>query len=339
MSRLIRLIAAAIVLSIVLGGCRPRDAEFVAIGTGSVTGLYYPTGGAIARMVNRRFDRYAIKATVESTAGSVYNLNAVLQGDLDFGVAQSDRQYQAYHGLAEWAERGPQTRLRSVFSVHPESITLVAAETSGIRSVEDLRGKRVNLGNIGSGHLQNSRDVLKAAGLSEDDLAAEYVRAVEAPGLLQDGRIDAFFYTVGHPNGTIEEATFGRVKVRIVPVDGQVARQLLQQHPYYAEAIVPAEHYPRATNEDDVATIGVKATFMTSVKTPQKVVYAIVREVFENFEGFRELHPAYQALTEADMLKGLSAPLHAGALRYFREVGLDAHIPEELLVGEPQAAN
>jgi len=322
------LIVAALALA---SGCKRKDAQFVTIGTGSVTGIYYPTGGAISQMINRKFEQYRIKATVESTSGSVYNVNAVLRGDLDFGTVQSDRQYQAYHGLAEWSDRGPQTTLRSVFSVHPESITLVASEPSGIRAVGDMKGKRVNLGNIGSGHLQNSRDVLRAAGLSEEELNAEYVRAIEAPGLLQDGRIDAFFYTVGHPNSSIEEATFGRIPVRLIPVKGPVAEHLLQEYPYYAASVIPHEHYPQALNDEDIPSIGVKTTFVTSEGTPENVVYAITREVFENFDDFKQLHPAYKKLTRLDMLKGLSAPLHPGALTYYRETGLVEHIRPELI--------
>ena len=320
------------IVAIALGtGCKRRDAHFVSIGTGSVTGIYYPTGGAISQMINRQFKRYRIKATAESTSGSVYNINAVLQGDLDFGTVQSDRQYQAYYGLAEWADKGPQTDLRSVFSVHPESITLVASDRSGINEVSDLRGKRVNLGNIGSGHLQNSRDVVKAAGLAEEEFAAEHVRALEAPGLLQDGRIDAFFFTVGHPNSAIEEATFGHLRVRLVPIEGRVAQRLLQTYPYYAESIIPHEHYPNALNDRDVASIGVKTTFVTSIQIPENVVYAITHEVFENFEAFKKLHPACTTLTKLNRLQGLSAPLHPGALKYYREVGLDRHINPDLI--------
>lgn len=330
-------LAILCVLCVAIAGCRRRNVQFVTIGTGSVTGIYYPTGGAIARMVNRKAALYGIKATVESTGGSVYNINAVLRGDLDFGTVQSDRQYQAFHGLAEWADRGPQTDLRSVFSIHPESITLVASEGSGIRTIDDLRGKRVNLGNIGSGHLQNSRDVLAAAGLSEQDLNAEYVQAIEAPGLLQDGRLDAFFYTVGHPSGSIEEATFGRNKVRIVPIHDGVAERLLQSHSYYARSSISADYYPKAIHDGDIATIGVKTTLVTSMETPENVVYAVTKVVFESFEDFRRLHPAYEGLTRRSMLEGLSAPLHPGALRYYREAGLDEHFAGELPANGPES--
>jgi len=320
-------------ISILLGGCKDRKVSFVTIGTGGVTGIYYPTGVAISRMVNKKFDEYKIKATVESTSGSVFNVNAVLNADLVFGVVQSDRQYQACNGLAEWSKYGKQTDLRSLFSVHPESITLIASEKSGIREIKDLKGKRVNLGNRGSGYLQNSRDVLKAVGLAEgDDLSAEYAKAVEAPGLLQDERIDAFFYTVGHPNGNIKEATSGRIKVFIIPITGPGIDKMLKEYSYYAESIIAHSFYPYAKNTQDIETIGVKATFVTSKNVDDDIVYAITKEVFENFEDFKSLHPAYEVLTKKDMLKGLTAPIHKGALRYYREAGLAKHIDPKLII-------
>jgi TRAP transporter TAXI family solute receptor len=320
-------------ISILLGGCKDREVSFVTIGTAGVTGIYYPTGVAICRMINKKFDEYNIKATVESTSGSVFNVNAVLNGDLVFGVVQSDRQYQAYNGEKEWSKYGKQTDLRSVFSVHPESITLIASEKSGIREIKDLKGKRVNLGNPGSGYLQNSRDVLTAMGLAEGrDLSAEYVKAVEAPGLLQDERIDAFFYTVGHPNANIKEATSGRIKVFIVPIRGPDIDKMLERYPYYAESTIAHSFYPYAKNTQDIATIGVKATFVTSKKVNEDVVYAITKEVFENFENFKSLHPAYEVLTKENMLKGLTAPIHKGALRYYREADLDKHIDSKLII-------
>lgn len=326
------IIAGALVISLFLAGCGERQVRYVTIGTGGVTGIYYPTGGAISRMINKKSDEYRIKATVESTSGSVFNVNAVLSGDLEFGVAQSDRQYQAYNGLAEWSEVGPQVDLRSVFAIHPESITLVASRACEIRNVTDLKGKRVNLGNPGSGQLQNSRDVLAAVGITETDIAPEYVKAVEAPGLLQDERLDAFFYTVGHPNGNIKEATSGRVKVYIVPVEGPDIDRMLKQCPYYAKSTIPHEFYPLALNTEDIETVGVKATFVTSKNVDEDIVYAATREVFQNLEEFKTLHPAYRVLTEKNMLEGLSAPIHRGALRYYREAGLDKHIDPSLIL-------
>ncbi|MFC1781778.1 TAXI family TRAP transporter solute-binding subunit [Planctomycetota bacterium] len=327
-------LAIILCIAVFLSGCKAKKAAFVTIGTGGVTGIYYPTGVAISRMINQKFDQYGIKATVESTSGSVFNVNAVLKGDLVFGVVQSDRQYQAYNGLAEWSRLGKQTSLRSVFSIHPESITLIASENSAVKEIGDLKGKRVNLGNPGSGHLQNSRDVLAAIGLTEKDLSAEYVKAVEAPGLLQDERLDAFFYTVGHPSSNIKEATSGRIKVYIVPIQGDGIEKMLAKYPYYAKSVIPQSSYRYATNTEDIGTIGVKATFVTSKDVDETIVYAITKEVFENFEKFVSLHPAYEVLTKENMLKGLSAPIHKGALRYYIEAGLDNFIDPKLIVDE-----
>jgi TRAP transporter TAXI family solute receptor len=314
-------------------GCGPSDKEqakapdaaptatFVTIGTGGITGVYYPTGGAIARIVNKKKDEYGIRCTVESTGGSVFNVNAIMAGDLEFGVVQSDRQYQAINGLAEWEDKGKQEDLRAVFSIHPESITLVATVDSGVKDIKDLKGKRVNIGNPGSGQRQNSIDALEAVGIDiEKDIVAEGVKAAEAPGLLQDGRIDAFFYTVGHPSGAIKEATAGATKVRFVTISG--IEKLLSEYPYYAKSFVPVNLYPGAVNEQDVETFGVKATFVTSAKVPDNVVYAITKEVFENFDSFKKLHPAYQVLTKEGMLEGLSAPIHPGAMKYYKEAAL-----------------
>jgi len=329
-----RILLPTILIALVAmpAGCRTRRMRFVTIGTGAVTGIYYPTGGAISRMINRKTAAYGIKATVESTGGSVYNINAVLCGDLEFGIAQSDRQYQAWKGLAEWANGGPRTLLRSVFAVHPESITLVASVDSGIRDIHDIRGKRVNLGNPGSGHLGNAVDMLNAVGLTEKDIAAEYVKPVEAPGLLQDGRIDAFFFTVGHPNGNISEAASGRVKVLLVPIRGPGIAEIRDRHPYYRQSIIPRDLYPAARNSQDVETIGVTTTLVTSSAVPDDIVYAVTKEVFDHFDEFRTLHPAYRHLTRRDMLEGLFAPIHPGALRYYREAGLDRYIDPNLIV-------
>ena len=294
---------------------------FVTIGTGGITGVYYPTGGAIAKIVNRKKDTYGVRVTVESTGGSVFNINAIMAGDLQFGVVQSDRQYQAVNGLAEWKDKGKQEDLRAVFSVHPESITLVAAVDAGIEDIVELKGKRVNIGNIGSGQRQNSIDALEAFGIDyNSDLIAEGIKAAEAPGLLQDGRIDAFFYTVGHPSGAIKEATSGPRKVRFASITG--VDSLLAKYPYYAKAKIPVKFYPGALNTEDVDTFGVKATFVTSAKVPDEVVYAVTKEVFDNFDAFKKLHPAYTVLTKENMLEGMSAPLHPGAMKYYKEAGL-----------------
>ena len=320
-----RILAATVFAGflLTLGAAQVTEAKttFVTIGTGGITGVYYPTGGAIANMVNAKKDQYGIRATVEATGGSVFNINGVLGGDLEFGIAQSDRQFQAYNGQSEWKDKGPQKDLRSVFSIYPEQITLLAALDAKINSVADLKGKRVNLGDPGSGNRQNAIDVLEAAGLNyEKDLKAESIKASEAAALLQDEKIDAYFYTVGHPNGSFKEATAGTRKAKFIPITA--VDDLLKKTPYYAKSFIPYELYPTAENKANIDTIGVQATLITSAKVPDEIVYAITKEVFDRLDDFKKLHPAYAYITKESMLQGLPAPIHPGAMKYFKEAGL-----------------
>jgi len=327
MKRLLLLVIAGVLVSAALsangGGVGQDERNYVTIGTGGVTGVYYPAGGAVSRMVNRKSDVYNLKATVESTGGSVYNVNGIISGDLEFGIVQSDRQYQAYMGLAEW-EGEPQEDLRAVFALHPESITLLASDESGIQTLADLRGKVVNIGNPGSGNRGNAIDVLTSVGIDPDkDIQAEGLQAAEAAAMIQDGRIDAYFYTVGHPSGSYKEATAGFKKVHFVPIEGAPIDKLIESLPFYAKSRIPVKaNYPAATNRGDVPSFGVKATLCSSAMVSEEIVYAIVKEVFENLTEFKKLHPAFAVLSDKNMLEGLSAPIHPGALKYYREVGL-----------------
>jgi hypothetical protein len=330
-----RLFALVLIVALSLLGCSKSgqtasdksssdgstERRFATIGTGGLTGVYYVAGGAVSKIVNQKFDQYHLKVTVESTGGSVFNINAVLSGDLEFGIAQSDRQSQAWKGEAEWKDKGPQKDLRVVCSLHAESVTLVAADDAGIKSIQDLKGKRVNIGDPGSGNRGNAIDALENAGLNwETDVKAEQLKAVESAKLLQDGRIDAYFYTVGHPNGSVMEATAGTRKVHFVPIDN--VDNLIKKYPYYAKSYIPQKLYPNATNTTDTQTYGVKATLVTSANVPEDIVYFVTKEIFENLDTLRGLHPAFETLTKESMLQGNTAPYHDGALKYFKEVGL-----------------
>jgi hypothetical protein len=300
------------------------ETAFVTIGSGDSTGVYFPTGLTIAKMINKKHNQLGIRATVKSTRGSVFNLNAIMAGYLEFGLVQSDIQYEAVKGLTAWAKKGPQKELRAVFSTHHESVSLVAAVDAGINTIADLKGKKVNLGNPGSGHYQNAIDALLAAGLDpRQDIDSERANLAEAPILLQEKRIDAFFCTMGHPSETLKNATSAERKVRFIPIAGSGIDQLVAEQNYYVETTVPvAQFYPGAQNSGDVKTFGVIATLCTSSTIPDHVVYTITKEVFDNFTEFQRQHPALENLTKEGMLKGLTAPVHPGAKKYFKEVGL-----------------
>ncbi|MBN2655642.1 MAG: TAXI family TRAP transporter solute-binding subunit [Spirochaetales bacterium] len=316
-----------VLIILLTAGCGRREKEksgpmtYVTIGTGGVTGVYYPTGGAISKIVNQKSDIYNLNLSAESTGGSVYNINAIMNGDMAFGIVQSDRQAQAYGGEAEWEDAGPQEKLRSVFSIHPETVTILAAVDAGIENINDLVGKTVNIGNPGSGNRGNAIDALENAGMDwRIDLKAEGMKATEASRMLQEGRIDAFFYTVGHPSSSFREATSGRRKVRFIPITA--VEDLLDKYSYYARSWIPIEFYPNADNKENVPSYGVKATLCISSDIPEEIVYAVTREIFENFEEFKTLHPAYGILTKENMLEGLTAPIHSGAMKYYIEAGL-----------------
>ncbi len=296
---------------------------FLTIGTAGLTGVYYPTGGAIAKIVNKKRREFGIRLTVESTEGSIHNVDAIMKGEFDFGIVQSDTQYFAVKGMGAWKSKGPQTDLRSVFSIYPESCSLVAAVDTNINSLSDLKGKRVNLGNRGSGHLENSLDILRVLDFNpKSDLKASYSSIIDVPGLLQNGSLDAFFYTVGHPSSALKEAMAGGRRVKFVPISNQGIDQLVSSLPYYSKMVIPMKYYSGAQNKKNVNTFGVCATLVTSSKIEDSIVYAITKTVFENINSFKKLHPAYAMITKESMLQCISAPLHPGALKYYREIGV-----------------
>ncbi|WP_295316491.1 TAXI family TRAP transporter solute-binding subunit [Roseobacter sp.] len=294
--------------------------EFITIGTGGVTGVYYPTGGAICRLVNKGRKDHGIRCSVESTGGSVYNINTIRAGELEFGVAQSDWQYHAYNGTSDFSDAGPFEELRAVFSVHPEPFTVVARADAGISSFEDLKGKRVNIGNPGSGQRGTMEVVMDAMGWEMSDLAlATELKAAEQSAALCDNQIDAMIYTVGHPSGSIQEASTACDSI-VVNVTGEAIDKLIADNSFYRTASIPGGMY-RGT-DNDVTTFGVGATFVSSTAVSEDAVYAVVAAVFDNFEDFKGLHPAFANLKAEEMATaGLSAPLHPGAAKYYKEKG------------------
>jgi TRAP transporter TAXI family solute receptor len=303
------------------GGPSGSGQNFVTIGTGGVTGVYYPAGGAICRLVNKARDSHGIRCGVESTSGSIHNLNAIRNGEMEFGIAQSDWQFHALNGTGAFKQAGPFEDLRSVFSIHSETFTVIARRESGIKTFQDLKGKRVNVGVAGSGQRATMELVLEAFGWTLKDFAAasEFKPAEQARALC-DNKVDATVYVVGHPNGAIQEATTSCETV-IVEVAGPEIDALLADRPYYAPAVIPGGLYDG--NGEDLRSFGVKATLVTSANVADEAVYELVKAVFENFEEFRNLHPAFTYLDPKRLaVEGLSAPLHPGAERYFKEKGL-----------------
>ena len=311
---------AALSAALFFSGSAAAQQKFVTIGTGGVTGVYYAAGGAICRLLNKDRKTHGIRCSVESTGGSAFNVNTIKEGELDFGMAQSDVQYNAFKGEEAFKEGGAHADLRAVFSIHPEPFTVLAHPNAGVTKFEDLKGKRFNVGNPGSGTRASMERLLGAMGwtLADFSLASE-LKADEHGPALCDGKIDGFFYGVGHPSANIQDPTT-TCAAKLVPLTGEVVDKLVADNPYYAKATIPGGLYNN--NPEDTETFGVLATLVTSANVPEESVYALTKAVFENFDEFKSLHPAFANLEPAKMIKdGLSAPLHPGAEKYYKEKG------------------
>ena len=294
--------------------------KFITIGTGGVTGVYYAAGGAICRLVNKDRAKHGIRCSVESTGGSVFNVNTIKAGELDMGFTQSDVQFNAVKGVGQFKDAGAFPDLRAVFAVHPEPFTVVARKEANIAKFEDFKGKRFNVGNPGSGTRSSVDELLATMGwkVSDFSLASE-LKADEHGPALCDGKIDGFFYAVGHPSANIQDPTTS-CGAKLVSLTGPAVDKLVKEKPYYAKVTLPGGLYPN--NPQPTTTYGVMATVVSSTKVPADTVYAVVKAVFDNFDEFKKLHPALANLQPENMVKdGLSAPLHEGAARYYKEKG------------------
>jgi TRAP transporter TAXI family solute receptor len=293
--------------------------KFITVGTGGVTGVYYAAGGALCRLVNKDRAKHNIRCSVESTGGSVFNINTIKAGELDLGFTQSDVQYNAAKGMAQFKDAA-YGDLRAVFSVHPEPFTVLARKEANVKTFADFKGKRFNVGNPGSGTRASMEELLAGMGwkLTDFSLASE-LKADEHGPALCDGKIDGFFYGVGHPSANIQDPTTS-CGAKLVSLTGPAVDKLVADKPYYAKATIPGGLYPN--NPDATTTYGVLATVVTSAKAPSESVYQVVKAVFDNFDEFKKLHPALANLKPENMIKdGLSAPLHEGAVRYYKEKG------------------
>ena len=312
-----RIVAA--ILLVASTAAASAEETVIRIGTGGKTGVYFPTGGAICRLVNRGTAEHGVKCLVESTGGSVSNLKAIRAGTLDFGIAQSDWQFHSFQGTSKFSEDGAFEDLRAVFSVHPEPFTVLARKDSGISTFDDLKGKRVNIGNAGSGSRGTMDVVMAAKGMTIADLAlATELKSADQARAVCDNKIDAMVFMVGHPSGSIKEATT-QCETVLVTVNGPEIDALIADNPYYRTATIPGGMYQG--NPEDTQTFGVGATLVSSASVSENVVYVVTKAVFENMRRFRRLHPALANLREEEMIKdGLSAPTHGGAKQYYVEM-------------------
>ncbi len=316
------MVALALSVAVTASPVSPAQAqdETTTIGTGSRAGVYYQVGRAICRLAIAALSADGKTCTVLSTAGSIANLRDLRTGKLQLAVAQSDWQFHAVRGSSAFTEDKPDADLRALFSVHAEPFTLVARRDAGIAQLQDLAGKRVNIGNPGSGQRGTMEVVMLAMGWEKQSFSlADELPASQQSLALCHGRVQAMVYVVGHPNDSVAQAV-RLCDAEIVEVSGRAIDLLIAKYPFYSRVTIPGGIY--AGNNRDVRSFGVTATVVTSARVDADTVYAVTKAVFDNFDQFRGLHPAFRELRPQQMIEdGLTAPLHEGALRYYRERG------------------
>ena len=308
-----------------------KAAEFFTIGTGGPTGVYFQVGNSVCKMLHKQAisaehgrkkgTNKAYRCTAPSTGGSNYNIGQIKAGEFQFGVAQSDWQFHAVNGSSKW-EGKMFGDLRAVFSVHNEPFQIWARKKAKVKNFDGLKGKVVNIGNPGSGQRGTMEELMKAMGAdmgmfkgTTELTSSQQVKA------LCDGKIDAFGYSVGFPNGAMEEAATCAAKAMPINLTGGPVQGLIDGADYYAKAVIPKGTY--TGQKKDVTTFGVKATFVTGANVSEELVYLVTKAVMENFDDFKKQHPAFAFLEKKNMIKdGLSAPLHPGAMKYYKEAGL-----------------
>jgi len=310
----------AMVAGLQIAGQSTAAGPIVLMGTGGEGGVCLPAGRAICRLVNDAYAKKGLTCWANLSKGSIANLNALRAKSLHMAIAQSDWQYHAYNGSAKFKKDGPFNDLRAMFSLHAEPFTVVARADAGIKKFTDLMGKRVNVSNPGSGARGTMIEVMKVLGWR----ARTFSKVMQLDAAAQSkalcaGQIDVMVYTVGHPSETIRDAT-SRCNTRLVAVSNPGIDSLVKSQPYYATVYIPAGMYKNNTRR--IRTFGVGATLVSSLAVPESVVYKVVKAVFANLKKFRTLHPALKSLNAQSMVKdGLSAPLHPGAVKYFKEAG------------------
>lgn len=295
--------------------------QVINIGTGGITGVYYNTGSAVAKMFNMKRQEYGAWMVTQPSAGSIENINDVLQGQTQFGIAQANFLYAAWNATGLWKDM-PKKDLRAVLGLYTEDLTLIAAEEAGIKTALDLKGKRLNIGAPGSSDFVTSGEILEMLGLNPKDLKISTEPTYLASEKIQSGDLDAYFFTVGHPNLSVLEAVSGVHKVRIVPFEREFIDRVAALKPYLSADEIDVRYYDKLDNKNPVPTVGIKSILFTKQDVDEETVYRVVKSVMENLDLFRRQHPAFAGLTKDNMTHGVILPLHPGAERYFREAGI-----------------
>ena len=320
-SRAVAGFCLAATLAVIGLACAPLlDRPEVVIGTASPTGIYYPLGGSICRLLNLESSRHGLRCAEEPSSGSVTNLESLRRGRLDIGIVPSDVLADAVAGQGSFASRGPATELRILFAGPDEMLTVVARKELGIRTVAESRGTRINIGPSGSRQRVAIERVLAVLGLTRNAFVdVRALAAAEQHRAFCLEELDVIVYAVGHPSGLIRDVTRTCHGV-LVDVSGPAIDRMLSEHREYERTVIPGGTY--SDSPADVRTFGVRAVAVSGPHVSDTVAYEIARAVFDSFDAFRRLHPAFDALSVASMVHVRDrAPIHPGAMRYYRERG------------------
>jgi uncharacterized protein len=292
--------------------------QFFRIGTGGTAGTYYPVGGMIANAVSQPGK---IIATAQASNGSLANVNAIAGGSMEAGLSQSDVATWAYTGTGAFEGKPKVADLRMIANLYPESIHLVVKKGSGIKSVADLKGKRVALDEPGSGTLINARMVLAAWGVKETDIKPDYIKPNQAGDKLKDGSLDAFFFVGGAPAGAIAELASSGVGIELVPLTGGPADVLRKQNPYFAVDNIAAGTYK---DVPAVQTLAVGAQLVTSAKMDTETVYQVTKAMYSDAtqKTLAAGHAKGRFITKENAVQGVGIPFHPGAEKFYKEAGL-----------------
>ncbi|MFM5079757.1 TAXI family TRAP transporter solute-binding subunit [Aeromonas veronii] len=288
----------------------PFGSQALTIGTGPLNGVYYPTGGAICRVLNAGHALHGDSCTVQSTRGSMANLKALDKGDVQLALVQSDVLHHALHGTGPFSGQGANNELRSLFRLYQESLTLLAAPNSGITTLADIEGKRVYPGNNGAGEQITSQALMAAMGWQPGQFAAYQLKSDSEPleGLC-DGSLDAAFVVAGHPSLAVGDL-ISRCKVRLIPIEGEQIDTLLKQHPYYQRSRIAANLYPGQTSA--INNIGMSAELVALASLPDPIVRTVRDTLLARVKQFSRLHPALSKVTPEQLQTQTELPLHAG---------------------------
>jgi len=319
LATLLSLTAATVLLARVTASAFPQPS--VAISSGNTTGANYAVSSALAKIFNRKAADYGMRLATIPSEGSLANIDSVIEGKAAFGIAQSEILQHAVEGIGPWQGK-PREGLRGVLGLHLETVTIVAAADRDIRQFSDLKGKRVNIEAPGSSDNEYGALLFELSGIDPKDVTFTEHPAALASEYLQKGEIDAYLFTVGHPNLSVLEASSGKRKVLLVPLDKEFIARLSEADPQLIPTVVPITYYPRLECRGAVATIGVRAVLFTRTDQSEETVYRLVRDVLTNFDLFRRQHPVLQGLSPHEAAGVTAIPLHPGAERYFRQAGL-----------------